>query len=88
MSVPAFREQSAPRAALSPPPRPPSSTFHIPIDLGPPPELLGTAAAWAGEGRTRRVIEDIVARRPQMIGPPAFLSRVLAESQHPTQRTR
>jgi len=38
------------------PPRPTSTIFGIPIDLGEPPELLGTLSRWAAEPRTRRVM--------------------------------
>jgi len=37
-------------------PRPSTSIFEIPIDLGPPPELLRTISGWASEQRTRRVM--------------------------------
>jgi N-acetylglucosaminyldiphosphoundecaprenol N-acetyl-beta-D-mannosaminyltransferase len=37
-------------------PRPASSIFGIPIDLGHPSELLRTVCGWAGEGVTRRVM--------------------------------
>jgi N-acetylglucosaminyldiphosphoundecaprenol N-acetyl-beta-D-mannosaminyltransferase len=56
VSVPLIRELPADSPALPPLPRPSSSIFDIPIDLGPPVELLATVAAWAGEGRTRRVM--------------------------------
>ncbi|HEX3976505.1 MAG TPA: WecB/TagA/CpsF family glycosyltransferase [Solirubrobacteraceae bacterium] len=56
MSVPAFREPLVSPPALASLPRPSSSIFDIPIDLGQPVELLTTVAAWAGEGRTRRVM--------------------------------
>jgi N-acetylglucosaminyldiphosphoundecaprenol N-acetyl-beta-D-mannosaminyltransferase len=56
VSVPVFREQLSGPPALPPFPRASSSIFDIPIDLGPPVELLSTVARWAGEGRTRRVM--------------------------------
>ncbi len=56
VSVPAFREPLASAPALAFLPRPASSIFDIPIDLGHPVELLTTVTGWAGEGRTRRVM--------------------------------
>lgn len=51
-----IREPLASSPALPPLRRPASSIFDIPIDLGPPVQLLATVARWAGEGRTRRVM--------------------------------
>jgi N-acetylglucosaminyldiphosphoundecaprenol N-acetyl-beta-D-mannosaminyltransferase len=59
VSVHAYREAEA-GAGASPElmalPRAASSIFDIPIDMGQPDELLRTVCAWAGEGRTRRVM--------------------------------
>jgi N-acetylglucosaminyldiphosphoundecaprenol N-acetyl-beta-D-mannosaminyltransferase len=57
MSVHAYREpQVTEGPALMALPRPASSIFDIPIDLGQPEELMSTVCGWAGEGRTRRVM--------------------------------
>jgi N-acetylglucosaminyldiphosphoundecaprenol N-acetyl-beta-D-mannosaminyltransferase len=57
VNVPALRAESGSGgASLAPAPRPSSSIFDIPIDLGQPPELLQTISGWASERTTRRVM--------------------------------
>jgi N-acetylglucosaminyldiphosphoundecaprenol N-acetyl-beta-D-mannosaminyltransferase len=57
MSAHAYREPQVHESpTLTALPRPISSIFDIPIDLGQPEDLMRTVSGWAGEGRTRRVM--------------------------------
>jgi N-acetylglucosaminyldiphosphoundecaprenol N-acetyl-beta-D-mannosaminyltransferase len=57
VSIPAICEPvGSEPPALIPAPRPASSIFDIPIDLGQPDELLRTVSGWAGGGQSRRVM--------------------------------